>query len=113
MERLVWLLPLLLAATVAPQQTPRASSHPEDWELVWSDEFNGKDIDPTKWKYDTGGHGFGNNELQFYTDRVENAYLADGALLIHAQPEKFQNRNYTSAKQIGRASCRERVYVLV
>jgi hypothetical protein len=36
--------------------------------LVWSDEFNYKGLpDPKKWNYDTGGHGWGNNELQYYT----------------------------------------------
>jgi beta-glucanase (GH16 family) len=74
---------------------PQAAS---DWELVWSDEFDGKELDRSKWKFETGGHGFGNNEQQFYTDRADNAFLEDGALVIRAQAEKFKNRNYTSAK---------------
>jgi beta-glucanase (GH16 family) len=103
MKRPLWiLLPLVLGA--APQQPPRAASHPDEWELVWSDEFDGKEIDKAKWKYETGGHGFGNNELQFYTDRADNSYLEQGALVLHAQPEKFQNRSYTSAKLQSRAA---------
>src|SRR3989442_3191321 len=96
------LLALLLG--FAPQQPPSASAQPDDWEFVWSDEFDGKQIDLSKWKYDTGGHGFGNNELQFYTDRADNSYLDGGALVLHAQPEKFQNRSYTSAKLQSRAA---------
>ena len=98
----LWLLGAVLA--LAPQQTPRASSHSDEWELVWSDEFDGKEVDPSKWKYDTGGHGFGNNELQFYTDRADNAYLEGGALVIEAKPEKFKNRAYTSAKLQSKAA---------
>ena len=78
---------LALLVLPEPQQTPRAASNPEGWELVWSDEFDGKEIDRSKWKYDTGGHGFGNNELQFYTDRAANSYLEGGALVICALPE--------------------------
>ncbi len=91
------LLLLLLLLLPAPQAV-KASAHPEQWELVWSDEFEGKEIDKTKWKYETGGHGFGNNELQFYTDRADNSFTDKGALVIHAQAENFKNRSYTSAK---------------
>jgi hypothetical protein len=47
--------------------------------LVFSDEFDyeGKP-DPTRWKYDIGGHGWGNNEAQYYTDSEENSYVKDG-----------------------------------
>ncbi|HLY09860.1 MAG TPA: glycoside hydrolase family 16 protein [Planctomycetota bacterium] len=90
-------LALLLLFLPSPQSI-KASSHPEDWELVWSDEFDGKEIDPMKWKYETGGHGFGNNEQQFYTDRADNSFVDGGALVIRAQAEKFENRKYTSAK---------------
>jgi len=90
---------LLLALLLLPApQAVKASSHPEDWELAWSDEFDGPEIDKAKWKYETGGHGFGNNEQQFYTDRADNSFLDKGQLVIRAQPEKFKNRGYTSAK---------------
>ena len=99
MKRLALLMLLL------PQpQAIKASSHPEDWELAWSDEFDGKEIDKAKWKYDVGGHGFGNNEQQFYTDRADNSFLEDGALVLKAQAEKYQNRSYTSAKMQSRAA---------
>ena len=93
--RLICLLVLLLPA-------PQAA--PSDWELVWSDEFDGKELDKAKWKHETGGHGFGNNEQQFYTDRADNAFVEGGALVIRAQAEKFQNRNYTSAKLQSKAA---------
>jgi beta-glucanase (GH16 family) len=70
--------------------------------LVWSDEFNYNGLpDDTKWNYDTGGHGWGNNELQFYTSkRLENARVENGHLIIEARKENLQGRKYTSARLI-------------
>ncbi len=70
------------------------------WNLVWRDEFEGSSINPANWKHETGGHGWGNNELQYYTDRPENSYLADGKLVIEARKENFSGSQYTSARMI-------------
>jgi len=50
------------------------------WKLAWSDEFNYTGLpDTTKWAYDTGGHGWGNHELEYYTNsRKENARVENG-----------------------------------
>lgn len=74
--------------------------------LVWSDEFNGANgtaPDPTKWVLETGGNGWGNNELEYYTNRLENAHVQDGNLVITAIKETYTGtdgvtRNYTSAR---------------
>jgi beta-glucanase (GH16 family) len=70
------------------------------YELVWSDEFDytGKP-DPDKWGYDTGGHGWGNNELQYYTEGG-NAYVDGGKLIIEARAESMGGRNVTSSRLI-------------
>lgn len=68
------------------------------WELVWRDEFDGPELDPEHWTFDTGGHGWGNDELQYYTDRPENARIENGALLIEARREDYLGRPYTSAR---------------
>lgn len=70
--------------------------------LVWSDEFDKAGLpDATKWAYDIGGNGWGNNELQFYTDRrPENARVENGKLVIEARKEDYQARKYTSARLI-------------
>ena len=71
------------------------------WSLLWADEFsqtNGTAPDSTKWGYDTGGSGWGNNELQYYTNRTENARIEGGQLIIEARAESFGGRNYTSAR---------------
>jgi beta-glucanase (GH16 family) len=67
--------------------------------LVWSDEFNEASLDLTKWNYDTGNNGgWGNNELEFYTSRTNNVYLANGMLHIHAQIESTNGFSYTSGR---------------
>jgi len=67
--------------------------------LVWADEFDYTGPpDPTKWTFDLGGHGWGNNELQNYTDRPENAWVSDGALQIRAVREDFEGKRFTSAR---------------
>lgn len=73
---------------------------PNGYQLVWSDEFDVDGLpDATHWGYETGGDGWGNNELQYYTaDRPENAEVKDGVLTITAIDEQYQNNTYTSAK---------------
>lgn len=71
--------------------------------LVWSDEFqySGRP-DPEKWGYDVGGDGWGNNELQYYTDRADNAWVSNGTLRIRAVREAFVGRHFTSARLVTR-----------
>ena len=72
--------------------------------LVWSDEFETDELDQSKWSYqygtgqDEGLHGWGNDELQYYTDREENLYIEDDMLHIVALEERFEGMNYTSAR---------------
>ena len=76
-----------------------AQTLPAPWgEPVWADEFNGPSIDRRNWTYDLGGNGWGNNELEFYTDRPANSYIANGCLVIEARKETYGNRNFTSAR---------------
>ncbi len=75
---------------------------PNHLELVWSDEFDYEGLpDSEKWSYKEGGNGWGNNELQYYTkNRKENAYVADGNLVITAHKEPFHTNHYTSARLV-------------
>jgi beta-glucanase (GH16 family) len=72
----------------------------ETWQLVWSDEFNGPDIDESKWNFEigTGNWGWGNGESQYYTNRQENAFIQDGKLIIKALNEDYNGADYTSAR---------------
>ena len=69
--------------------------------LVWSDEFDVPGApDPTKWGYDigTGSGGWGNNELEYYTNSLNNATVSGGTLKIIAKKESFMGSAYTSAR---------------
>lgn len=71
----------------------------KEWKLTWSDEFDGEGLpDTSKWVYDFGDWGWGNNELQYYTDaRTENARLEDGNLVIEAR-KNDNGHHWTSAR---------------
>jgi beta-glucanase (GH16 family) len=85
-------------------QIPASPAMP--WTLTWSDEFNGPEgspVDPSKWVTETGGNGWGNDELEYYTNRPQNSYLHEGNLVIKVLQEKYTGadgvtRNYTSAR---------------
>ena len=67
--------------------------------LIWSDEFNtAGSPDPSKWGYDIGAGGWGNAELQYYTNRTDNAVVSGGTLKIIAKAENFSGSAYTSAR---------------
>lgn len=91
---------------VSTAEVMQASQH-KDWKFEatpsWQDEFDYTGApDPAKWGYDIGGHGWGNNELQYYTDSADNASVADGVLTITARKEKKEGRDYTSARVISK-----------
>jgi beta-glucanase (GH16 family) len=83
------------------------------WRLIWQDEFDGAANtrpDATKWRHDIGGDGWGNAQLEFDTDRVENASLdGQGHLRIIARRESYGGRQYTSAR-LNSAGKLERAY---
>ena len=97
---------LLLASVFAKAQAASSPQRLSSRTLVWSDEFNGTDgsaPDSAKWVLETGGGGWGNNELEYYTARAQNASLHDGNLVITAVKEKYTGpdgvtRDYTSAR---------------
>lgn len=72
-------------------------------QVIWGDEFseNGA-LNSDKWGFDIGGSGWGNNESQFYTDRLENARVEDGNLVIEAKKETYQGSQYTSARVVSK-----------
>ena len=83
-----------------------SANDPKVWSLTWSDEFDGpkgSQADTSKWSFDIGGNGWGNNELETYTSRIANSSVENGRLVIKALKETFTGpdgitRNYTSAR---------------
>jgi len=90
-------LSTLLALAAAGCASTSADA-PAGWTLAWSDEFDGSQLDRTKWVAETGGHGWGNQELQHYTGRAENVRVEDGMLVIEARREAYGGNDYTSAR---------------
>lgn len=107
-------LTLTAGIPAAVHKPKRRNPH---WKLVWSDEFNGLDgssPDPKKWTYDIGadGNGWGNNELEYYTNSRRNVSIRKGMLVITAVKERYTGpsvapdgppagevtRDYTSAR---------------
>jgi len=70
------------------------------YNLVWSDEFSGKTLNPANWIYDigNGNGGWGNGELEYYTNSTNNLFLSNGCLIIEAKNEVYAANNYTSAR---------------
>lgn len=101
------------AAVAIPVDAMPADILGPPWHLIWQDEFDGAEnarVDPAKWRYDVGGDGWGNAQLEFDTDRVENSSLdGQGHLRIIARRENFSGRQYTSAR-LNTAGKFERAY---
>ncbi|HZW38756.1 MAG TPA: glycoside hydrolase family 16 protein [Ignavibacteriaceae bacterium] len=79
---------------------PDSNNTQKGWNLVWADEFNYTGLpDSTKWRFEVGGHGWGNNELQYYTDRrLSNARVENDNLVIEARKELWEGKDYTSTR---------------
>ena len=88
----------LLAALSSGVITLTAVAQDPSYVPVWGDEFDGPDIDTRNWTFDIGGNGWGNNELQYYTNRTVNSFVSGGLLHIVAREESFGGRDYTSAR---------------
>jgi beta-glucanase (GH16 family) len=103
---LVLSLPVVACGSTDPESAS-LKAIPPAWRLVWSDEFDGaagNAVDRSRWTFDIGGGGWGNQELETYTDRTANASLdGNGNLVIVANRETFTGpdgiqRPYTSAR---------------
>jgi len=68
------------------------------YHLAWSDEFNGNSLNTNNWGYDLGGSGWGNQELENYTNRTQNVFVSAGHLIIEARQESYGGNNYTSGR---------------
>jgi beta-glucanase (GH16 family) len=101
--RVTVMLVLMLAIVISSCTKEAKQTLPErSWDLVWSDDFTGNAgdaPDASKWVFDLGAGGWGNNELQYYTDLSSNIALdGNGKLVITARAESFGGSGFTSAR---------------
>ena len=88
----------LMSIHESSPQTYTQHMEGQDWAMVWSDEFNGTEIDTSKWVFDVGNWGWGNDEIQYYTKADQkNARVKEGNLIIEALKEA-QTNIWTSAR---------------
>jgi len=105
----------LLLSSCSKKDTPGGSIPPpvvvkpvdKEWIFettpTWSDDFDYSGAPNTaKWGYDIGGDGWGNNELQYYTNSINNASVGNGVLTITARKENMNGKEYTSARLISK-----------
>jgi len=93
-----------------PFTEPKAQEKPEytreeGWKLVWSDEFDGPEINKNNWTHEIGrgDNGWGNNELQYYTDKEENSRIItdqEGNSVLMIEAREDEEHQYTSARMI-------------
>lgn len=110
---------LLCLAIARAEMRAQHAQHPAEdgWRMTWHDEFDGRDgsvPDPAKWVYDTGGNGWGNHELETYTERPTNVRVEHGDLVLEARREDYTGsdstpQHYTSGrlKTLGRFAQQE------
>jgi len=94
-----WIKLSLIQEDLKTESVFKQSMDGNEWELVWSDEFNGSGLpDSNKWSYNIGNWGWGNNEPQYFTsNRTENARQEDGNLIIEARKNDM-GKEWTSAR---------------
>lgn len=96
---------LCAAAATARYSAVEVQAASSRYQLVWSDEFNGTSLNTNNWNYNIGNSGtdgnnpgWGNNELQYYTDREENVKVSNGTLKLIARQENYEGYSYTSGR---------------
>lgn len=93
-----WLAFKLIRKHTETLKTITQQTTGKEWVLAWSDEFDEPAVDTTKWTYDIGDWGWGNGELQYYTQgKTENARIENGNLVIEARIDPVLNK-WTSAR---------------
>ncbi|MCI8956036.1 MAG: glycoside hydrolase family 16 protein [Eubacterium sp.] len=93
-------LAMLTSGLIFTQSKSADVKAADEWNLVWSDEFEGTSLDTSVWNYEigNGNWGWGNGEKQYYTNSVKNVEVSNGTLKIHALKERMGNQDYTSGR---------------
>lgn len=89
----------VLSALVVRHKVPRSPQ----WKLVWSDEFDGQQLDREKWQVNVWPARKVNDEDQAYTERAKNLRVQQGHLVIEAHKEDYEGAAYSSGRIFSRA----------
>jgi len=81
-----------------PEPSPTPEGQRANWNLVWQDEFSGDTLDLHNWAFDLGANGWGNSEMEEYTDHTDNVRIENGNLIIEAREDKTAKYGYSSAR---------------
>jgi len=84
--------------TAMPEPSPTPEGWRPGWNLVWHDEFDSDNLDLTNWTFDLGASGWGNSELEQYTNNPENVRIENGQLIIEARKDANAKYGYSSAR---------------
>ena len=103
---------IIFSNDATPRTTPNTSCEGStpviipngEWQMVWSDEFNGTELDLDIWNIEVNGNGGGNNELQYYCEKAVS--VQDGNLVLTATKEEYLGKHCTS----GRVNSKNKVY---
>ena len=97
---------LFIACTDKKEIVKAATAVPivdKNWQFestpMWEDNFNSTSVDLSKWTFEVGGNGWGNDELEYYTNG-QNSTIVGGNLVITAKKENNSGREYTSSRMI-------------
>jgi beta-glucanase (GH16 family) len=90
--------PTLVSPTPTPEPSPTPEGERAGWKLVWQDEFNGDTLDLNNWTFDLGANGWGNAELEEYTNHTDNVRVENGNLIIEARQDETAQYGYSSAR---------------
>lgn len=99
MRTLFW---VVAAGLTAMSSLPCGLAQEKEWKLVWEDDFNGPQLDWSKWEIEVNAFGGGNQELQLYTDRTDNVRIEEGCLILEAHHQRTgiagTERDYSSGR---------------
>ena len=100
-NKMAIIIAILAAFIGIADENVSAANKSAQYKMVWSDEFNGTELNLNNWTYDIGNGGanvgWGNNELEYYTDRKENVKVENGVLVITARADNYKGEGMNRA----------------
>ncbi|MDF2941394.1 MAG: hypothetical protein K0S01_252 [Herbinix sp.] len=91
--------PVITIPIISPPIPSDTPAQNDSYKLVWQDDFSGDTLNTADWNYELHEPGWVNNELQQYTNSIDNIFVSDGNLVIKAMKTEDENgTTYTSGR---------------